>query len=84
MKGKETSNILFVLRMIGETTIEMQKDIFLCFIDYEKNFKTVRHENLLSALNRMQIVGNGIKIIRNLYYDQTAAVRVENELADRV
>ena len=51
MKGKGTSNAIFLLRMIGETAIEMQKDIFLCFIDYGKAFDTVRHKDLLSVLN---------------------------------
>ena len=84
MKGKGTSNAIFVLRMIGERAIEMQKDIFLCFIDYEKAFDTVKHKDLLSLLSSMQIGGKDIRIIRNLYYDQIAAVRVGDELADWV
>ena len=50
----------------------------------KKAFDTVRHKDLLSVLNRMQIGGKEIRIIRNLYYDQTAAVRVGDELADWV
>ena len=84
VKGKGTSNAIFVLRMLGERGIEMQKDIFLCFIDYEKAFDTVRHKDLLTVLKRLQIGGKEMRIIRNLYYDQTAAVRVGDELADWV
>ena len=84
MKGKGTNNAIFVLRMLGERSIEMQKDIFLCFIDYEKAFDTVRHMDLLTVLSRLQMGGKEMRIIRNLYYDQTAAVRVGDELAEWV
>ena len=84
MKRKRMSNIIFVLGIISERAIEMKKDIFLCSIDYEKAFDTVRHKDLLSVLSRIQIGRKEIRIIRNLYYDQTAAVRVGGELADWV
>ena len=32
-----TRNAISVLRVITERAIEMQKDIFMCFIDYAKN-----------------------------------------------
>ena len=80
MKGKGTCNAIFVIRMLGERTIEMQKDLFMCFIDYRKAFDTVRHADLLAMLSRLDIGKKDLRIIRNLYYDQTAAVRVEDEL----
>ena len=38
VKGKGTANVIFLLRMISERAIEMQRDVFLCFIDYQKAF----------------------------------------------
>ena len=39
VKGKGTTNAIFLLRMLSERAIEMQKDVYLCFIDYEKNIR---------------------------------------------
>ena len=40
---KGTGNAIFVLRMLVEWSIEKQKDIYVCFIDYSKAFATVNH-----------------------------------------
>ena len=62
----------------------MQKDFFMCFIDYQMVFDTVGHADLMEILNRMNIGKKYLRVIRNLYYEQTAAVRVEDELTDWV
>ena len=36
---------IFILRILGERSIEMQKDMCLCFIDYKKAFDRVKHED---------------------------------------
>ena len=40
-KTKGTKNSAFVLRMIIERAHEMQKDLYLCYIDFQKDFDTV-------------------------------------------
>ena len=35
MPDKGTRNAIFLLRMLSERSIEMQKDLYVCFIDYE-------------------------------------------------
>ena len=72
VKGKGTANAIFTLRMIMERAIEMQRDVYLYFIDYEKAFDTVRHEEMLKMLERIQVDDRDIRLIRNLYYQQTA------------
>ena len=37
-RGKGTRNAIFVIRMLGERAIEMQKDLYAIFVDYEKAF----------------------------------------------
>ena len=39
---KSTRNAIFTLSMLAERCIEMQKDLYLCFIDYSKAFDKVR------------------------------------------
>ena len=72
------------MRMLSERAVEMQKDVYLCFIDYEKAFDTVRHADMLEMLRRIGADSRDIRVIRNLYNEQKAAVRVENKLTDIV
>ena len=63
-------------------SIEMQKDLYLCFIDYSKAFDNVRHEKLFNILEHLDIDGKDLRVIRNLYWDQSAAVRIGGELSE--
>jgi len=47
---KGTRNAIFVLRMLGERAVEMQKDLYVCFIDYVKAFDRVQHGPLFEML----------------------------------
>ena len=62
----------------------MQRDVFLCFIDYQKAFDTVRHEEMMRMLARLEVDGKDLRLIRNMYYQQKAAVRVGDELTETV
>src|SRR5215469_2639429 len=48
VKGKGTRNAIFVLRNLAEKTLEVNQDLYLCFVDYEKAFDKVKHEDLLN------------------------------------
>ena len=48
MEDTGTRNAILVIRMLTERTIEMQKDLYLCFIDYMKAFDKVQREKLVS------------------------------------
>ena len=57
----------------------MQKDLYLCFIDYSKAaFDKVRHEKLFNILEHLDIDGKDLRVIRN----QSAAVRIGGELSE--
>ncbi|XP_047494947.1 uncharacterized protein LOC125043038 [Penaeus chinensis] len=61
-----TRNAIWMVRMLSERAIEMQRDLYLCFIDYTKAFDKVQHEELLKALQSIDLVGKDIRLIRNL------------------
>ena len=84
MKDKGTRNATYILRTILERSIEFQKDVYICFIDYTKAFDNVKHDNLIKMLEAIQVDGKDIRIITNLYWNQTAAIRWENELGEFV
>ena len=55
MQDKGTRNAIYILRTLAERAIEMQRDIFLCFIDYSKAFDRVKHKELMQMLSELDI-----------------------------
>ena len=80
MNDAGTRNAIFILRNICERSIEVNKDLYLCFIDFTKAFDRVRHTKLLNMLQDLDLDGKDIRLVRNLYWDQSAAIRYQNEL----
>jgi len=39
-------NAIFVLKMLAGRAVEMQKDVYVCFIDYVTAFDSVRHGDM--------------------------------------
>ena len=48
----ETRNEIFIIRMLSERAIEMQKDVYICFIDDK-----VGHEELMDLLQELDMDG---------------------------
>ena len=84
MRDKGTRNAIYTLRMLAERALEVQQDLYLCFIDYTKAFDTINHEKIIHHLERLNIDGKDLRIIKNLYWEQTANVRYESELGEPV
>ena len=61
---------------------QVQKDLYLCFIDYSKAFDKVKHSNLFNILQRLNCDGSDLRVLRNLYWEQEAAIRVDNEYSE--
>ena len=79
---KGTRNAIFTLSVLMERCIEVGKDLYLCFIDYSKAFDKVKHEELLVILENLDIDGKDLRLIRNLYWDQSATVQIKGEHSD--
>ena len=60
----------------------MQREIYLCFIDYEKAFDKVKHEKMIKLLDNEKIGKENIRIIRNLYWTQEAAIKIEASISN--
>ena len=57
-----------------------RKNIYFCFIDYDKAFDYVDHNKLWKILKQMGIPGHLTCLLRNLYAGQEATVRTYMEL----
>ena len=82
MPDKGTPNAVFTLKNLGQRAIEMKKDLFLCFIDYKKAFDQVKHNEMICMLDQIGIDDKDFRIIQNLYYEQTASVKINDKVGD--
>ena len=79
---KGTMNAIFVLKRLVERSVEKQKYVYNCFIDYSKAFDTVNHDSLVELLQSLDVDDSDTRLLTNLYWTQTAAVRCDKDLSD--
>ena len=65
-----------------EKAREFQKNIYFCFIDYSKAFDCVDRNKLWQVLGGMGIPSHLVCLLRNLYNDQVATVRIDHGTMD--
>ena len=78
MAGKGTREWIYNLRTIIERYVKCGKNIYLCFIDYEKAFDRVKNEKIIECKENLDIDGKDISLIRHLYWNQNAYMRTED------
>ena len=81
-KGRGIGDQIANIRWIIEKAREFQKNTYFCFIDYTKGFDCVDHNKLWKILQEMGIPGYLACILRNLYADQEATVRIGHGTTD--
>ena len=54
-KNKGTRNAVFVMRTIAEKSIEMQRNLYAVFIDYEKAFDRVKYQEIMKDLEQIGV-----------------------------
>ena len=67
------------IRWIMEKAREFQKIIYVCFIDYAKDFGCVDCNQLWKILKEMGIPDHLICLLRNLYAGQEAKLELDME-----
>ena len=65
---------------VNTSAIEMQRDLYICFIDYTKAFDKVKHEELINKLEKLNLDGKDLRTIKNIYWQQTAAIKVDQQI----
>ena len=81
-KGRGTKVQIANILWIRQKAREYQKNIYLCFIDYNKAFDCVDHDKLWKTLREMGIPDHLTCLLRNLYEGQEATVRTLNGTHD--
>ena len=80
-KGRGCVNQIFTLRLIIEKYLCCQTPLVLSFIDYEQAFDSVDRRALPKVLSFCGIPDKYIKVISATYENNTAAVKVGNEVS---
>ena len=83
-KGRGTREAIYNLRVLSERLIEKKKEVHICFIDYTKAFDRVNHEKLIQIMQKANIPKHEIRLIVNLYWEQTAVIRTNNGMSNKV
>lgn len=76
--GYGTREAVCALNVLAQRCRDINRRVYCCFIDYCKAFDCVRHEKLMEILESIGISPQIRRIIRNLYWNQTAVVRCES------
>ena len=64
-----------MMRLLGERSIDFKKDVFVCFVDFEKAFDRVNWTKLMEILMQICIDWRDRRLSTRLYMNQTASVR---------
>ncbi|KAI5742530.1 hypothetical protein M8J77_008273 [Diaphorina citri] len=83
-KGRGTRDAMGCMRMMGEKMIEVNKNLYVCFIDWEKAFDRVDWNILLRVLKEIHLNWKDRRLIRELYKGQKVIVRIENEETEEI
>ena len=76
-KGRGTRDQIANIRWTIEKARDFQKNIYFCFTDYVKAFDCVDHKKLWKILKEMGIPDHLTCLLRNLYADQEATLRLD-------
>ena len=78
-KGTGTRDAISTLRVLTERSLEVDRDVYVSFIDYEKAFDRVDWKKLMRVLRRLGVDYRDRRLIENLYMGQAFTVRIEQE-----
>ena len=81
-KGRGTREQMANIYWIIKKTRELQKNIYLCFIDYAKFFDSVDQNKLWQIVQELGILDHLICLLRNMYAGQEATARTGRRTTD--
>ena len=81
--GNRTSDAHIIINnLIQKYCYKKNSKIFSCFVDFSKAFDTIPRDILLKKLLSHNINGKVFNIIRNIYINDTARIKIENRCTE--
>src|SRR5438132_13877693 len=81
-KGCGTREAIGVMRAICERSLEHGREVFVCFVDFEKAFDRIDWVMMLKTLKNMGVDWGDRRLILNLYMNQKAIVKIQQEVSE--
>lgn len=79
-----TREALFCIQVLVQRCRDVDHPVFMCFIDFEKAFDRVKHDKLVAILREVGIDDKDLQIIRNLYWNQQASVKIGKNTSETI
>ena len=83
-QGFGTREALLAVNVLFQKCRDQRKDVFACFLDYEKTFDRIKHEEMIEILKDLGINSYDLRIIKNLYWKQTAKVVIDGKVSKNI
>ncbi|GBP38448.1 Retrovirus-related Pol polyprotein from type-2 retrotransposable element R2DM; Endonuclease [Eumeta japonica] len=77
-KDYSTIDHIHTIKQLLQKYNEYNKTIYLAFIDYSKAFDSLKHESVWQSLKEQGIRNAYINIIKNIYRESKACIRLES------
>ena len=77
--GRSTTDQIFTLKQIFEKSWEYGKDLFACFVDFEKACDQVPRDKLWKVLQEYDVDGHLLRAIKSFYCRPEVCVRVNGK-----
>ncbi|CAF2995669.1 unnamed protein product [Rotaria sp. Silwood2] len=81
-KNRSTTDQIFILKLIMEKTQEFNRPLHLCFIDNQKAYDSANRNLLWRICRHYGISDKLIRMLKLLYKNTKARVRINGELSD--
>jgi hypothetical protein len=78
-KNRGTREAILALKSLIEERMNMGKTTYVAFVDLEKAFDNVEWNKMFSILKRAGIKHKDRRVIYNLYEDQIAVIRIDDQ-----
>ena len=83
-KGFGTREALFTVQTLIERCRDVNCEVFICLVDFEKAFDKIQHRRLANILRNTEIDDKDVRIITNLYQYQKAIIRVDQQKSKEI
>uniref|UniRef100_A0A8D8YDR6 Craniofacial development protein 2 n=1 Tax=Cacopsylla melanoneura TaxID=428564 RepID=A0A8D8YDR6_9HEMI len=77
-QGKGCRDGITALRVILENSMEVNKNVFLAFVDFEKAFDNIKHQQLKEILEEINTPKAELRLIENMYWNQKGRVQTKH------
>jgi hypothetical protein len=81
-RGCGTREAIGVMRTLCERSLEHDRDLFICFVDFEKAFDRIDWVKMLQILKSIGVDWKDRRLIRNFYLRQKAVVKIMQEYSE--